>query len=99
VRVKLEGGGYDPAPAAAAAVRHLYRYDPRKTLRRIIAASGLPAHAAGPHCWRHTFASLHAAAGTPLTTIARWIGDSERTTYRHYVGLAPHDSRMIDSIV
>ena len=61
-----------------------YRYDPKKCFKTHVTAQGLPWVTF--HTMRHTFATLHALAGTPLTTIARELGDDVEVTYRHYVG-------------
>jgi integrase len=61
-----------------------YRYDPRRPFKDHVRACGLGW--VSFHTMRHTFATLHALAGTPLTTIARELGDDERTTYHNYVG-------------
>jgi hypothetical protein len=34
----------------------------------------------------HTWATLHALAGTPMTTIAKELGEEAETVFRHYVG-------------
>lgn len=43
------------------------------------------------HIMRHTFGSLRAQAGRSIFKIAQWMGDSVRTTERHYAKLAPSD--------
>jgi integrase len=44
-----------------------------------------------PHIMRHTFASLHAIAGTSIYKIALWLGDDVRTVQKHYAKLSPSD--------
>lgn len=46
------------------------------------------------HILRHTFATLHVQAGTPLATVARWLGDSVEITFQHYAAYAPTDSHI-----
>ena len=46
------------------------------------------------HDCRRTFASLHAAAGTSLLKIARWLGDDYETVERHYTHLTPADPEV-----
>ncbi|MFK5920884.1 MAG: site-specific integrase [Verrucomicrobiota bacterium] len=65
-----------------------YRYDPRRPFKKLAVQCDLPW--VSFHTMRHTFATLHALAGTPLTTIAREMGDDERTTYHNYVGHSRH---------
>ena len=65
-----------------------YRFDPKKSFRAHVADQGL--EWVTFHTMRHTFATLHALAGTPLTTIARELGDDVEVTYRHYVGYSRH---------
>jgi integrase len=45
-----------------------------------------------PHVMRHTFASLHAAAGTSIYKIALWLGDGVEVVQRHYAKLSPSDA-------
>lgn len=45
-----------------------------------------------PHVMRHTFASLLAIAGISLYKISKWLGDTLRTTERHYAHLQGADS-------
>jgi integrase len=47
-----------------------------------------------PHVMRHTFATLHIQAGTPLATVARWLGDSYAVTFAHYAAYAPTDAHI-----
>lgn len=61
-----------------------YRYDPRKPFKKFVTSRGLGW--VDFHSMRHTWATLHAISGTPLTTIARELGDDPGTTFRHYVG-------------
>jgi integrase len=61
-----------------------YRYDARRPFRLHMERCGLAW--VGFHTMRHTFATLHALAGTPLTTLARELGDEVQTVFAHYVG-------------
>lgn len=61
-----------------------YRYDPRAPFEAHVAAQGL--EWVGFHSLRHTFGSLHAMAGTPLTILAKELGDDYKVVYETYVG-------------
>jgi len=61
-----------------------WRYDARRPFKRHVENCGLDW--VSFHTLRHTFATLHALAGTPLTTIAREMGDDADTTFRNYIG-------------
>jgi integrase len=78
-----------------------YRYDFRKPFadyikgygegKRLGAAKLAPSQDLSwitPHIMRHTFASLHASAGTSIYKIAKWLGDGVQ---RHYAKLSPSD--------
>lgn len=61
-----------------------YRFDPRKAFNSHVAAQGLDwVHF---HTMRHTFATLHAIAGTPLSVIAKELGDDPHLVFNTYVG-------------
>ena len=45
---------------------------------------------ATPHTMRHTFATLHLLAGTPLMLVAKWLGDDAQTLQNHYAGYLKH---------
>jgi hypothetical protein len=45
-----------------------------------------------PHVMRHTFASLHAAAGTSIYKVALWLGDGVEVVQPHYAKLSPSDA-------
>ncbi|MEO0413905.1 MAG: tyrosine-type recombinase/integrase [Verrucomicrobiota bacterium] len=61
-----------------------YRWDPKYPFKKYTKAQGL--EWVGVHTMRHTFATLHAIAGTPLAMIAHEMGDDEKTTFKNYVG-------------
>jgi integrase len=61
-----------------------YRFDARRPLEQHVAEQGLPW--VGFHTMRHTWATLHALAGTPMTTLAKELGEEAETVFRHYVG-------------
>ena len=61
-----------------------YRFDARRPLEEHVAAQGLPW--VSFHTMRHTWATLHALAGTPMTTLAKELGEEAETVFRHYVG-------------
>lgn len=46
------------------------------------------------HDLRRSFASILACAGVSLYKISRWIGDTERTTAKHYAHLQAHDDQI-----
>jgi len=78
----------DKAPGKKVKTRakqaNRWRYDARRPFKRHVETCGLDW--VSFHTLRHTFATLHALAGTPLTTIAREMGDDAETTFRNYVG-------------
>ncbi len=43
--------------------------------------------------FRHTFASRHAQAGTPIDVIAAWLGDSPKVCKEHYARYVPANMR------
>jgi len=65
------------------------RYDPRKPFKKHVTEQGL--EWVSFHTMRHTWATLHAIAGTPLTTIARELGDDPKTTFDSYIGYTRHN--------
>lgn len=67
-----------------------YRWDPRAPFEAHVAACGLPW--VDFHTMRHTFGTLHALAGTPLSTIARELGDQLRVVEKTYIGYTKSDS-------
>lgn len=67
-----------------------YRVDLSGAFRRYVKAQELDW--VTMHTMRHTFATMHALAGTPLSVIARELGDDLETTYRHYVGYSRHEA-------
>ena len=67
-----------------------YRWDPRAPFEAHVAEQKM--QWVSFHVMRHTFGTLHAMAGTPLTTIAKELGDDYKTTYETYVGYTRHDT-------
>lgn len=67
-----------------------YRWDPRAPFEAHCRARGLPW--VNFHVLRHTFGTLHALAGTPLSTIAREMGDQLRVVEKAYIGYTKSDS-------
>lgn len=61
-----------------------YRYDARSPFDEHCARQGLDW--VGFHTMRHTWATLHALAGTPLSVIAGELGDRLSTVEKHYIG-------------
>jgi integrase len=72
--------------------RAIYRVETKKWIEQHGAEQGMPwlRH----HVMRHTFATLHVQAGTPIPTVADWLGDSVEVTYNHYVAYAPNPSHI-----
>lgn len=65
-----------------------YRFDVRRSFNQLTDAVGLSwVH---PHTMRHTFATLHAIAGTPLSVIAKELGDDPQLVFNTYVGYTRH---------
>lgn len=84
--------------------RSRYRYDFRKPFADYIASYGNGRRLGTkklakkqdlswitPHIMRHTFASLHATAGTSIYKIAVWLGDGVDVVQKHYAKLSPRD--------
>jgi integrase len=82
-----------------------YRYDFRRPFAEYVKSygegkrldRGVPAVAEDlswitPHIMRHTFASLHASAGTSIYKIAKWLGDGVEVVQKHYAKLSPSDA-------
>jgi integrase len=86
---KLRPDAYLVMPDKAPG-KHRLRWDPRRTFKTHARRCGLAGLTM--HDMRHTFASLHAQAGTPLFKVARWLGDTVSTVERHYADLSPHDT-------
>ena len=78
--------------------QYKYRYDFRKPFEEYVkrwgAVQSPPVDIAWltPHVMRHTFASLHAIAGTSIYKIAVWLGDGVEVVQRHYAKLSPSDA-------
>lgn len=70
--------------------RATYRWDWRRPWEELTARCDLAWVTA--HTMRHTFATLHVQSGTPLATVADWLGDSYDVTHRHYAGLCPSNA-------
>ncbi len=71
--------------------RHVYRVDPKKAFKTIVANAGLSAEVS-THWLRHTFATQHARAGKSIYLIAEWLGQSSVTVtqrYAHVRGFNP----------
>lgn len=65
-----------------------YRFDPRRSFNSLCVEAGLDwVHI---HTMRHTFATLHAIAGTPLSVIAKELGDDPQLVFNTYVGYTRH---------
>lgn len=61
-----------------------YRVETRKWVEAFTVKHGM--EWVSPHIMRHTFATLHIMAGTPLGVVSKWLGNQYRTTERVYVG-------------
>jgi integrase len=75
--------------------QYKYRYDFRKPFEEFVKSYAAKRERdlswLTPHVMRHTFASLHAAAGTSIYKIALWLGDGVEVVQRHYAKLSPSD--------
>lgn len=71
------------------------RWDGRRPWRDLVASLDLKWVTF--HTMRHTFASLHASAGTDELKIRRWLGITPETFARHYAGLMP-DHAAVNAI-
>lgn len=67
-----------------------YRFDPRAPFAEHVRRHGMPW--VSFHTMRHTFGTLHALAGTPLSTIARELGDQLRVVEKAYIGYTKADT-------
>ncbi len=69
-----------------------YRVETKKWIEQLAVTCEIPwfRH----HTMRHTFATLHVQAGTPLPTVADWLGDSYQVTHEHYVAYAPNQAHV-----
>lgn len=65
-----------------------YRFDPKKSFKALVREEGL--EWVTTHTMRHTFATLHIQAGTPLGMVAKELGDDEALVFRVYVGYSRH---------
>ncbi len=65
-----------------------YRFDMERAFKSHVSAQGLPW--VSNHTMRHTFATLHVIAGTPLGMVAKELGDDEGLVFRTYVGYSRH---------
>jgi len=76
--------------------QYKYRYDFRKPFEEYIktyaTAHNRDLDWLTPHVMRHTFASLHAGAGTSIYKIALWLGDGVEVVQKHYAKLSPSDA-------
>ena len=76
--------------------KYRYRYDFRRPFYEYVRANKKWARTVQggditPHVMRHTFASLLAIDGKSIYKISGWLGDSVRTTEKHYAHLSPSD--------
>lgn len=61
-----------------------YRWDARHPFERFVKEQKM--EWVGFHTMRHTWATLHALAGTPIAVLAKELGDTVQTTSDHYIG-------------
>lgn len=73
--------GYILEAVRATKLKSRYRVDFQKSFHRVCEIAGIKAT---PHALRHSFASRHAVAGTPLHVIAGWLGHSSTTVTERY---------------
>ena len=75
--------------------KDLYRYDFDGPLQNYVktkkGADGKPMTWVTAHVMRHTFASLLVQENTSIFKVASWLGDSVKTTQKHYAHLLPGD--------
>jgi integrase len=62
--------------------KYRYRYDFRRPFEEYVTKKGLGW--VSPHTMRHTFATHLARKATPITQLAGYLGDSVKTTLKHY---------------
>lgn len=92
-----------PRPAILQTERKIreYRYDFEKPYKIVMTHIGKKLKQdlswVTPHVLRHTFASLLASGNASLFKISKWLGDTARTTERHYAHLqgADRDIEML----
>ena len=94
--VEAEGSGYllrpEKRPGKVKKARGLkawrYRFDPQRAFDSLCQGEALSWVTF--HTMRHTFATLHAIAGTPLSMIAKELGDDPQLVFETYVGYTRH---------
>ncbi len=65
-----------------------YRYDFRKKFDSLV-AKVFPTKSVGTHTLRHAFATNFAINNTAIGFIAKYLGDSVKTTEKHYAQFLP----------
>lgn len=75
-----------------------YRYDIRRPFNKFIEWAGKQLGQdlrwVTPHVMRHTFSSLLINSNVSLFKVSRWLGDTERTTAKHYAHLKSYDDEI-----
>jgi site-specific recombinase XerD len=69
-----------------------YRYDFRRPFTDFMKAEGKAWITA--HVMRHSFTSNLLSLGRPLAVVAKWLGDGQRVTEKHYWHVAPHNEQI-----
>ena len=65
-----------------------YRYDFRRPFEDYVKSQGM--NKVTPHVMRHTFATDFARRGVPISQLAGYLGDSVKTTLKHYAHHYPN---------
>lgn len=87
--------GYILLPGKAEKGVWRVRYEPKKAFDAIRKTAKVTW--CSPHTLRHTFASQHVMAGTPLFVVSRWLGHRRIETTEIYAHLAPGRDERIDA--
>lgn len=87
LNIYLSDRDYCLAPSVRRGV-YKYRYDFRRPFEDYVRSQNLSK--VTPHVMRHTFATHLARQGTPITQLAGYLGDSVKTTLRHYAHHYPN---------
>ena len=83
----LSDRDYCLAPRVRRGV-YKYRYDFRRPFEEYVVSQCLDK--VTPHVMRHTFATHLARKGTPISQLAGYLGDSVKTTLKHYAHHYPN---------
>lgn len=87
LQIYLTDRDYCLAPSVRRGA-YKYRYDFRRPFEDYVRSQNLSK--VTPHVMRHTFATHLARQGKPITQLAGYLGDSVKTTLRHYAHHYPN---------